>query len=364
VVSGFATPVYVTHANDGSGQLFVVERAGRIRIVKEGKLLPKPFLDIHEHVISVESDPPGRTREQGLLSMAFHPNYQENGRFFVKYTAFEDGRTIVAEYRRAEDLSVADPSSERVILEVAQPDDPHNGGHLQFGPEGFLYISLGDGGGPGGPNNGQDLKSLLGKILRIDVNKEAPYVIPPDNPFVGQSEVRSEIFAYGFRNPWRFSFDRCEGSLYLADVGGKNWEEVNFVMKGGNYGWPVLEGGHCWPTKAAPYWCDKTRFQFPISEYGHLHRDQYGGNVVIGGYVYRGKRFPQLAGYYFFADFVSQRLWALIETEGNPNRWERKKVLGLEFAPSSFGEGEAGELYLTGYNGTLYRLEQASGSFY
>lgn len=365
VVGGLDTPVYVTHAKDGSGQLFVVEQAGRIQIVKEGKLLPQPFLDISEHVISPRSDPPGGT-EQGLLSVAFHPNYQENGRFFVNYTAIEDGRTIVEEYQRAGELSVPNPMSERVILEVAQPNHAHNGGLIQFGPDGFLYIGLGDGGGQNqkSAKNAQDLGSLLGKILRIDVNKEAPYVVPPDNPFVGQNGIRSEIFAYGFRNPWRFSFDRCEGSLYLADVGAFNWEEVNFVRKGGNYGWPVLEGAHCLFPKNTFYWCDKTRFQFPITEYGHLDRDPTGGMAIIGGYVYRGKRFPQLAGYYFLSDWISRRLWVLIETEANPNRWERREVLQLDFMPTSFGEGEDGELYLTGYNGTLYRLEQASGSFY
>lgn len=276
----------------------------------------------------------------------------------------------MAEYQRTGNLSVADPKSARVVLEVAQPDRAHNGGLLQFGPDGFLYIGLGDG-GPDRDGDGrdlgktaQDLGSLLGKVLRIDVNKEEPYVIPSDNPFVGQKGMRSEIFAYGFRNPWRFSFDRCDGSLYLADVGENTWEEVNFVRRGGNYGWPVLEGAHCFMRKNVFNGCDPTGFEFPINEYGHVSKDPNGGDAIIGGYVYRGKRFPQLTGYYFLSDWISRRLWVLIETEANPNRWERREVLQLSFMPTSFGEGEDGELYLTGYNGSLYHIELSSGSFY
>jgi len=360
VVKGLYHPNYVTHANDGSGQLFVVERAGTVRVVKEGRLLPTPFLDISEHVFSPDSDPPSATTEQGFLSIVFHPNYSTNRRFFVNYTAIPDGRTIVAEYVVSPGATVANPKSRRVILEVAQPGIAHNGGLLKFGKDGYLYIGMGDGSDmPGFERNAQDLGSLLGKILRIDVNKVAPYVIPSDNPFRGKRHMRPEIFAYGFRNPWRFSFDRCDGTLFLGDVGSYLWEEVNLVIKEGNYGWPYFEGNEC---RGYEKECKKTSYQSPISVYDRP-LDENGekgtiGAAVIGGYVYRGKRFPQLSGYYFFTDYFSRTLWTLTESEEKPHRWERQVALKLGFSPSSFGEGEDGELYITGYDGTLHQIVQ------
>ena len=213
---------------------------------------------------------------------------------------------------------------------------------------------MGDGGDIGDPsNNAQNLGTLLGKMLRIDVDTDLPYVIPPDNPFVGQERVRPEIFAYGFRNPWRFSFDRCDGSLFVGDVGQRSWEEVNLVTKGGNYGWRIMEGAHCYLPRS---FCDRTRLDLPIVEYGHSWLDKHGGNAVIGGYVYRGQRFPQLAGGYFFADFLSTRLWLLTQARSSPHRWRRREALQTNVLVSSFGEGEDGELYLVGYKGTLYLL--------
>jgi len=315
--------------------------------------LSEPFLDIRDRVISDESNPTA-SWEQGLLSVAFHPDYAANGRLFVDYTALEDGRTIAAEYHVTNNPNVADRDSERVILEVLQPGRDHNGGQLQFAPDGFLYIGMGDGGLRGDPgNNGQNLGTLLGKILRIDVNSDLPYGIPADNPFLHRQGVRPEIFVYGFRNPWRFSFDRCDGTLFVADVGAQRWEEVNLVAKGGNYGWSIMEGAHCFPPKSA---CDRGGLQLPIVEYGHSRFDMRGGNAIIGGYVYRGRRFPELSGHYFFTDFLSTRLWMLTEMRSSGNRWQRKQVLQTSILISSFGEGEDGELYLVGYDGTVYVL--------
>lgn len=362
VVSGLFKPVYVAHAKDGSDRLFVVEKSGVIRIVKDGVLIPEPFLDIRARVISEESTPPGGV-EQGLLSVAFHPEYVANGRFFINYTVLKDQSTIVAEYHVTANSNLADGNGERVILQITQPHHRHNGGQLQFGPDGLLYIGTGDGGGSssgGGRNNSQNLRTLHGKILRIDINSDRPYTIPPDNPFVDQPGVRPEIYAYGFRNPWRFSFDRCDGSLFLGDVGQSTWEEIDLVIESGNYGWKTMEGTHCYfPSQS----CVRTGLRLPISEYRHLRLDKKGGNAVIGGYVYRGRRFPGLTGRYFFGDLVSTRLWSLTQTRSGSNHWERQELLEMGFQVSSFGEGEDGELYVLDYsNGMLYLLTQASAS--
>lgn len=356
VVSGLSVPVYVTHAFNDKNRLYVVEKAGRVRIIENGVLLPELFLDIYSRVLSDESDPPGNTWEQGLLSIAFHPNYHENGRVFVFYTALDDGRTILAEYRVPKGSTIADSSTERIIMEIGQPHEEHNGGLLKFGSDGFLYIGMGDGGGADSEKNAQDLGLLFGKILRIDVNQKASYDIPFDNPFVDQKGIRPEIYAFGFRNPWRFSFDRCTENLFVGDVGGGYWEEVNLVIKGGNYGWRFMEGHSC-RTRATG--CDRNQLQFPISVYGHTEKnDAKGGSAIIGGYVYRGKKFPELEGHYFFADFMSRRLWVLTKTKQAPNRWVRQEILQLSFMPTSFGEGADGELYLTDFNGSVHQLEQ------
>ena len=352
VAQGLAKPVHAAHANDGSGRLFVAEKAGRIRIVKDGVLLPEPFLDIRDRVLSEDS---GRTGdEQGLLGLAFHPGYAGNGRLFVNYTALEDGRTIVAEYRGGRDPNSVDRTSGRVILEIGQWCRAHNGGHLQFGPDGYLYIGVGDGACQrDGGGIAQNLGSLRGKVLRLDVDTGTPYGIPPGNPFVGREGVRPEIFAYGFRNPWRFSFDRCDGRLFLGDVGAEHWEEIDLISSGGNYGWPILEGTHCYPPNAV---CDARGLVPPIAEYGHPGFDGDGGNGVVGGHVYRGRRLPQLAGHYLFADFFSTRVWSLTPSPSSPTAWMRRELLRLGFPVSSFGEGEDHELYLVGYHGAVYRM--------
>ncbi|MBI3976472.1 MAG: PQQ-dependent sugar dehydrogenase [Armatimonadetes bacterium] len=340
VVSGLANPVFVTHAGDRSGRLFVVEQAGVIRIIRNGRLLTRPFLDINARVIS--------GGEMGLLSVAFHPKYASNGRFFVNYTA--DGerlRTVIAEYR----VSAADPNvadrTERVILEIGQPYRNHNGGLNLFGPDGMLYIGMGDGGSGGDPhNNGQRLESLLGKLLRLDIDGGTPYRVPSDNPFVGRAGARGEIWAYGLRNPWRFSFDRGSGRLFLADVGQNAWEEIDLIERGGNYGWRIMEGAHCFRPQTN---CDRSGLTLPVAEYG-----REGGCSVTGGYVYRGSRIRDLVGRYLFADYCSGQLWALTETTSG--RWTMSELLATALRVSSFGEDQDGELYVVDHQGGIYRI--------
>jgi len=344
VVSGLLNPVYVTHAGDGSGRLFVVEQAGVIRIFQKGTLLPAPFLDIRDRVES--------GGEKGLLSVAFHPNYETNRRFFVDYTT-RRGRqlkTIIAEYKVSDtDPNFADPTSERILLQIDQPFDNHNGGLVKFGPDGFLYIGMGDGGSAGDPfGNGQNLNTLLGKLLRIDVDSRMPYAIPSDNPFVGRADAKGEIWAYGLRNPWRFSFDRCTGRLFLADVGQNRWEEIDLIEKGGNYGWNIMEGAHCF---RPPTGCNMAGLKLPIAEYDHSL-----GCSITGGYIYRGKQHAELMGRYFFGDFCSGRLWALTETASGG--WTMTELLQTGLSISSFGEDEEGEVYIVDYNGSIYRLRQ------
>jgi len=343
VVSGLSTPVYLTHAGDGSGRLFVVEQEGKIRIVQNGSLLSTPFLDIQNRVTS--------GGETGLLSVAFHPSYRSNRRFFIDYTARRPNlKTIVAEYQTsATNPNVAD-TAERVLLTIDQPFENHNGGQLQFGPDGYLYIGMGDGGSGGDPQgNGQNQNALLGKLLRIDVDGGSPYGVPVDNPFVGISGA-DEIWAFGLRNPWRFSFDRANGRLFAGDVGQNSYEEVDIIARAGNYGWNIMEGNHCY---SPPTGCDTTGLELPINEYDHSL-----GDSVTGGYVYRGKQFPQLLGTYLFADFGSSRIWALTET--NRGTWERSDLLQPGFNISSFGEDESGEIYVVNYGGSIHRIGATS----
>ena len=343
IVSGLSNPVYVTHAGDGSGRLFVVEQAGIIRIIQKGALLSTPFLDIRDRVES--------GGEKGLLSVAFHNNYESNRRFFVDYTTRRGGqlKTFIAEYKvSATDPNVADPTSERVLLEIDQPFSNHNGGLVKFGPDGMLYIGMGDGGAGGDPlGHGQNLNTLLGALLRIDVDGGSPYAIPSDNPFVGEAGARGEIWAYGLRNPWRFSFDRCKGRLFLADVGQNSWEEVDLIEKGGNYGWNIMEGAHCFKP---PTGCNTTGLKLPIAEYANPAL----GCSIIGGYVYRGKQHAELMGRYFFGDFCSGRLWSL--TEATSGGWAMTELLQTGLSISSFGEDEEGEVYIVDYYGSIYRL--------
>ncbi|HEV8340252.1 MAG TPA: PQQ-dependent sugar dehydrogenase [bacterium] len=340
VVGGLDAPVYLTHAGDRTGRLFVVEQGGAIRIIRDGSLLPRPFLDISARVIS--------GGEMGLLSVAFHPRFASNGRFFVNYTANGDRlRTVIAEYRVSDDDPNVASRTERVVLTIDQPYRNHNGGLNLFGPDGMLYIGMGDGGSGGDPhNNGQRLDTLLGKMLRIDVDGGTPYRVPPDNPFVGRAGARGEIWAYGLRNPWRFSFDRRNGRLFVADVGQNAWEEIDLLERGGNYGWRIMEGAHCFRPQNG---CDRDRLALPIAEYG-----REGGCSVTGGFVYRGSRIRDLVGRYLFADYCSGRLWML--TEGAAGRWTMNTLLDSGLRVSSFGEDQDGELYVVDHGGAVYRI--------
>lgn len=349
VAGGFERPVYVADPGDGSGRLFVVEQQGRIRIVRDGQLIDAPFLDVTDRVESSGN-------EQGLLSIAFDPDFAENGRFFIGYTG-QGPTNVVSRFQISEeDPGLADPNSERILFSIDDPFPNHNGGLVQFGPDGNLYVGFGDGGSGGDPlGNAQNLGVLLGKILRIDVSgdfpdDEAPYRVPGDNPFVGQAGSRPEIWAYGLRNPWRFSFDRATGDLYIADVGQGEWEEVNYAPAdsdgGENYGWNLMEGKHCYADGSD---CSPDGLILPIAEYGH---DQ--GSAVTGGYVYRRAASPSLAGVYLFADFGSGLLWGL--GRGADGGWLMSDPIDTGLNISSFGEDAAGEVYVTAFDGTVYRV--------
>jgi glucose/arabinose dehydrogenase len=354
VADGLDKPVAVTHAGDGSGRLFVVEKEGRIRILQGGRLLTEPFLDISDHVEAESS-------ERGLLGLAFHPDYQDNDVFYVNYTTsrstggLDRGDTVVARFTVGADANKADPATESTVLTVGQPHANHNGGHLLFGPDGHLYIGLGDGGSQGDPDNrAQDLSELLGKMLRIDVDTgdpADPYDIPPDNPFVDEPPARPEVWAFGFRNPWRYGFDGLTGELYLGDVGGSQWEEIDFqpaASRGGeNYGWPILEAEECYRPAEN---CDRTGLVPPVAYYDH---DQ--GTAITAGEVYRGRRYPRLAGTYFYGDYTSGRLWAL--SRGASGLWRNAEVGEVDGGLSAFGQGEDGEVYLTLYSsGEIHQL--------
>jgi glucose/arabinose dehydrogenase len=371
----FVQPTYVTHAGDNSGRLFVVERAGRIRIVKDGTLLQTPFLDISSRVQSGSS-------EQGLFSVAFPPNYAAKGYFYVDYTSRSGiGDTVVARYRITANADVADPGSEQVILTVAQPQANHNGGQLEFGPDGYLYIGMGDGGGAGDQHgtigNGQDPSTLLGKILRIGVEpiasigpppplmgfslfmpiiaNSSPYYVPATNPYARTAGYRGEIWALGLRNPWRFSFDRQTGDLYIGDVGQNAYEEIDFQAAssagGENYGWRIWEGKHCYnpPTGCTePY-----RYVAPVAEYDHGLNESIGCSVT-GGYVYRGPANLAMQGIYFYGDYCSGRIWGL-QRDGTV--WQTEELAQPAIRPSSFGEDQAGNLYVADLaSGNIYLI--------
>jgi glucose/arabinose dehydrogenase len=351
LVSGLQRPTYLTQADDGADRLFVVEQPGRIRIITGGQLREAPFLDITSRVLSTGN-------EQGLLSVAFHPDYKSNGWLFVDYTRKPDGATVIARYRVSADPNVADPAGALVILTIDQPESNHNGGLVMFGPDGYLYIGMGDGGGQGDQHgtsgNGQNLGTLLGKILRIDVNRE-PYAAPPSNPFVNRAGARPEIWAFGLRNPWRFSFDRAAHDLYIADVGQDTFEEVDWqpaASQGGeNYGWRLMEGLHCFNPRDN---CQQPGLTLPVAEYDHRL-----GCSITGGYVYRGSQYPWLTGLYLFADYCTGNTWSL-ERDSN-GRWNMAQRLKVDFQVSSFGQDRGGELYLLGLNtGTIYRLTAVS----
>jgi glucose/arabinose dehydrogenase len=369
VVSGLSLPTSITHAGDGSNRIFVTEKVGRIRIIKNGVLQATPFLDISARVNSAGS-------EQGLLSVAFPPNYASKKYFYVYYTDKNGiGDTMVSRFHLTNNPDIADPNSEEIILTQTQPETNHNGGQLQFGRDGFLYIGLGDGGGGGDPHgtfgNAQNPATLLGKILRIDTEPHSTqpgigatgaftyyfpvvargsnsfnYSIPITNPYASTAGYRGEIWALGLRNPWRFSFDRATGDLYIGDVGQNAWEEIDFQPAsshgGENYGWRCYEGNHAYNTTGC---APQSSYVAPIAEYDHSQ-----GCSVTGGYVYRGATYATMQGVYFFADFCNGKVWG----------YQSGSSAVLATAPSSvstFGEDQAGELYLAGYgNGTLYKI--------
>ena len=346
VVSGLTSPIDLQATDDGTGRLFVVEQPGTIRILQAGALLPTPFLDIRSRVTF--------RGEMGLLGAAFHPAFAQNQRFYVNYVRVlgtGEIQSVIAEYRvSAADPNQADPASERILLTVNHPFETHKAGQLAFGPDGFLYIALGDGGGAGDTQgSGQNLQTLLGKMLRIDVDRTAgaqPYAIPADNPFVAGGGL-PEIWAYGLRNPFRFSFDTATGRLFLGDVGQRLYEEIDILQKGGNYGWNVMEGMHCFNPATG---CNQAGLTLPIAEYDHSE-----GVAVIGGYVYRGAGIPALAGSYVFGDFGSGNIWRL--TQDNAGAWQRVLLLSSGRNMSSFGRDSAGELYLVDYaEGAILKL--------
>jgi glucose/arabinose dehydrogenase len=348
VVRGLERPTFLTAAPDGSGRLFVLEKPGRIRIVTGGQLLETPFLDIEDLVTDSGN-------EQGLLGLAFHPDYPDDPRFFVAYTAAGSGANTLAAYTVSSDTDRADPTSGTVLIAIPDSRSNHNGGMVAFGPDGYLYLSTGDGGGAGDPDRaGQDLATLQGKLLRIDVDRGNPYAIPPDNPFVATAGARPEIWAYGLRNPWRFSFDRETGDLWIADVGQNAWEEINVQPAdspgGENYGWSVMEGDHCFRPSSG---CDTSGKVLPIYEYDHD-----GGCSVTGGYVYRGADIPALRGLYVFTDYCSGVFIALQRS----GETALAVPLGIELGTvSSFGEDENGELYaVSDGGGAIYRLVNAA----
>lgn len=342
VVGGLVHPVSIAHTADA--RLFIAQQEGRVMIFDGTRLLPQPFLDVSSLVST--------GGERGLLGIAFHPRYAENGRFFIDYTD-RNGNTVIARYTvSANDPNVADPNSAVPILFVQQPFANHNGGQLQFGPDGYLYIGMGDGGSAGDPGNrAQNLNELLGKLLRLDVDA-AMYSIPPSNPFARRSGARGEIWAYGLRNPWRFAFDRASADLWIADVGQGSWEEIDFQpaasIGGENYGWRRMEGTHCF-TPASN--CNDGTLVLPVIEYGH----DDGACSVTGGSVYRGARFPGLQGMYVYGDYCNGVIWG---ARRDANGAVTSRVLrNTTIAISTFGEDANGELYVADYDGgVLYQL--------
>jgi glucose/arabinose dehydrogenase len=345
VASGLSFPLYLT-TPAGDARLFIVEKGGAIRIVKDGALLPAPFLSLADRVST--------GGEQGLLGLAFDPAYATTGRFVVHYTDV-NGNTVVSMFRvSAGGPDLADPASESVLLTAEQPFANHNGGQILFGPDGMLYIGLGDGGSDGDPGGrGQAVTDLLGDILRVDVSSGTGYTVPADNPFVGRADARPEIWSYGLRNPWRFSFDPATGDLYIADVGQNAWEEVDVVTaaggagRGTNFGWNPTEGAHCYATSS----CDLGAFTLPVLEYSHSE-----GCSITGGYVYRGAAIPALQGHYFYSDFCRGRVRSFRLQDGEAVEPQQRSALAPGGSVTSFGQDTVGELYILTAEGQIFRI--------
>jgi len=333
IVSGLERPVDLQ--TDGSGRLFVVEKIGHIHIIENGQLIQSPFLNIEDRVNN-------NSNEMGLLGLAFHPNYQQNGYFFVNYTG-SGGDTFISRFQASGDPNLANPSSEVNLLRVNQPFPNHNGGGLDFGPDGYLYAGLGDGGAAGDPmGNAQKTNNLLGKVLRLDVDSDKPYGTPADNPF------GNEIWAYGLRNPWRISFDSLTGDFFIADVGQNMYEEVNHLPAGSpggtNFGWDFREGMHDFEGNVPVGLTD------PVAEYSHAE----GGCSVTGGYVHRGS-LPEWHGVYLYGDYCTGFVWGLIKSG---NGWQVQRLFDTDANITSFGQDEAGDVYLVSDGGGVYKLIQ------
>lgn len=346
VATGLAFPLLVTAPPGDASRLFVVEKRGVILILRDGEVIPTPFLDLRGQV--------SNGGEQGLLGLAFHPDYATNGVFVVSYTNLT-GDTRVATMRVSVDPDVADPASQDPFLAIPQPFGNHNGGHVAFGPDGMLYIGLGDGGSGGDPGNrAQDRAHLLGSLLRYAIDGQGQATVPADNPFLDDPSSRDEIWSYGLRNPWRFSFDRETGDLYIADVGQNRREEVNVAPsaegrgRGANFGWRIMEGLLCFNP---PTGCDQTGLVLPVLDYPHPQ-----GCSVTGGYVYRGQAIPALRGHYFYGDFCGG--WVRSFRYAGGSALDQQEWSGLDAGGqiSSFGEDAVGELYITTAGGTVFRI--------
>jgi glucose/arabinose dehydrogenase len=343
IASGLDFPTYLT-SPPLDPRLFVLEKEGLIKLIKDGAVLATPFLDLTSRVGSDGG-------EQGLLGMAFFPDYGTTGRFIVHYTD-PQGASRISLVRVSADPDRADAASESEVLVVSRPGAAHNGGQILFGPDGMLYIGLGDGSDNDG-GRGQSVEDLLGSILRIDVVASSPYVTPPDNPFVGTAGARPEVWSYGLRNPWRFSFDRGSDDLYIADVGESQWEEVDYASaatgsgRGANFGWSVMEGTHCFGRRD----CDQTGLILPVVEYGRSD-----GCSITGGYVYRGDAIPFLQGHYFYADYCAGWVRSVRMENGvvlEQKEWPELEPGGLV---TSFGEDAAGELYIVTQQGGVFKI--------
>lgn len=364
IVEKLTAPVALAYPPDSTDRLFIVEQSGQIWIRENAKVVTTPFLNIRNKIEGINPI----YSEKGLLGMAFHPNFQQNRKFYIYYSAStetprKNHKSILAELAIAGRPNIADTNSLREVLSIEQPEANHNGGHIVFGPDGMLYIGLGDGGGAGDKHgtkgNAQDLSNHLGKILRIDVNAKKPYGIPKDNPFINQKDAKPEIWAYGLRNPWKFSFDRQTGELFCGDVGQNDYEEINIIQSGKNYGWRIMEGFHCYNPSQN---CNTSGLTAPIHEYSHKY-----GKCIIGGYVYRGKAIPALVGKYVFADWTGKLFY--LEKVGASWRRGAIHINGTDKINkdiNSLGEDKAGELYIltqektapTGKTGAVYKLER------
>lgn len=342
IARDLSKPVFITHSGDENGRLFIVEQTGRIRVIRKGVLQATPFLDLRSKI--------SNGSERGLLGLAFHPSYRTNGKFYVNYTD-KAGATVIAEYYRSATNASRAGTKSKTILRIPQPYANHNGGMIAFGPDGYLYVGMGDGGSGGDPGNrAQNTNLLLGKMLRLNVNSKRAYNIPPSNPYVGRAG-HDLVWSIGLRNPWRFSFDRANGDIWIGDVGENRFEEINHVGvltrgRGANYGWRQVEGNTCFNPATG---CNLSGKTMPVAVYGRS-----GGCAVTGGYVYRGATFPDLSGVYLFGDFCSGRIWGL--DAAGPSTQNPVLLADTALMISSFGEDQGGTLYVVDLGGSVYRI--------